>query len=124
LPDGGWAIFGISEDERLEHERFIASSSGSLVSGHPNAHIVVDDVRQQMCVALLKLTGGPEVWHELGGKGSPPALPADPSHRAAYLRKAMYRAGQDCLDRQVYDGPYEGRRRNWERVVSFEEVRS
>jgi hypothetical protein len=124
LPDAGWARFGISEDERLDHERFIARASGGLVSGLPSAGAVVDDIRQEMWLALFRLTGGRECWVELGGTGEPPVLPDDPEHRRNLLRKAMYRAGCDCLSRQVYDGPYAGRRRDWTRMVELEGVRT
>lgn len=127
MQDEAWARFGISEDERLDHERFIAASSRSLVSGLPASATVLEDVRQEMWVRCLALTGGPDAWRELtAGTGDPPVLPVEPGRRRSYIRKAMWRAGCDCLARQVYDGPRcRGSRRNdWSRMAGLEEVHS
>jgi hypothetical protein len=111
LPDGDWARFGLSDDERRSLERYVASSSGSLVASQPNARDIRDDVSQEMWLACLKFLADP---------GSATRILRN---RTAYLHSLMYRAGQNCINRLIPDAPYEGSSKNRSRMVSIEEVR-
>jgi hypothetical protein len=112
LPDGDWARFGLSDAERRELERYVASSSGSLVVNQPNSRDVRDDVAQEMWLACLTFLAEPDSESRITHS------------RTGFLHKLMYRAGQDCLARLIPDAPYEGRGKNRSRMVSIEEVRS
>ena len=112
MSDGDWARFGLSDDERRELERYVASSSASLSASHPNSRDLRDDVAQEMWLACLTFLSEPDCESRIT------------HNRIGYLHKLMYRAGQNCLTRLIPDAPYEGSTKNRERMVGLEEVPS
>ena len=106
-----WLRFGITASDRRCYQRYIDSVAPRVADGFPNHRMTTDDVKQCMWLKLLTFLSDlpPDFW------ASHKKLP--------YLRAVMYRAALDCVDRVIEDAPYDGgRRKNWRRMVSFEEV--
>ena len=95
----GWARFGIDETVRSELELHCRLVARRLTDDEDER----EDVVQAMWAKCLDLR----------------RQRAD--YPVGWLKGAMEWAAWDCLERVVVDGPYEGRRRAWWRLSSYDD---
>ena len=102
----GWARFGVGAGEVKRLMRYVRREAARLARRHPDPETVRGDVEGEMWLKALRILDG------------------DPLYDRKKLRTAMYRAGCDCVSRQLEDAPRLGGRRSKDptKMASYEEV--